>query len=66
MSEITLAFIKSDDTFIPSHVNEIKKGDIYYLVVGGIPTKNHFTANEDAHSDNQGNWSLLGTPIQGK
>jgi hypothetical protein len=65
MSEITLAFIKNGDTFKPSHLSEIKKGDIYYLVADGKPTTNKFTANEDACSDIHGNWDISGTPILG-
>lgn len=43
---LTLAFIKIDEKFYPSHVSEIKEDDVYYLVADGtkgdvmIATKN--------------------------
>lgn len=63
MSEITFAFIIKGEQFIPSHVNEVRQGDIYYLVVGGKPST-YFSANQDAHKDPHDNWDISGTPIE--
>lgn len=63
MSQIKIAFIKKNESFIPSHVSEIKGGDVYYLVTDGKPSKN-FTATRDAFLDAQENWEVSGTPAE--
>jgi len=55
----TIAFIKKDDQFIPSHVSEIKTNDIYYLLTDKTPTK-HMKATQDASLDANNKWVVTG------
>lgn len=60
--KITIAFIKKGDSFLPSHVSEIKKGDTFYLVSEGSPT-NHYLAASDAKKNNIGDCEINANPI---
>lgn len=59
---IQLAFILNGNKYIPSHLSEIKKNHIYYLVVGGTSSKVLYRATEDSKLD-RGIWVAVGIPI---
>lgn len=54
---ITIAFIKRNGTFVPSHMSDIKSGDHFYLVSDGKPST-HQMASSDAHLDKDNQWSV--------
>ncbi|RYY74559.1 MAG: hypothetical protein EOO52_13425 [Gammaproteobacteria bacterium] len=60
---ITVAFIKVDGTFVPKHVSEIKKKNIYYLVIDGKTPAATFKALGDAFQNENGQWTVNGKEI---
>lgn len=57
---ISLAFIKNGTSFKPSHISEVKAGDVYYLVTDGTPDKQHHKATANAAQDSLGSWFVTG------
>lgn len=46
----TIAFIENEQGFVPAHVNQIKKDDVYYLIIDGERGQIHY-AISDAIAD---------------
>jgi hypothetical protein len=46
----TIAFIENEQGFAPSHIKNIKKKDVYYLVIDGVRGQIHH-ARSDAIVD---------------
>ena len=59
---LTIAFIKRGDSFIPSHISDIKKDDTYYLVVNGFADKVVRVATDDSYMSGD-RWEVSGSAV---
>ena len=46
----TIAFIENEQGFAPAHVKDVKKEDVYYLIIDGVRGQVH-QATSDAMRD---------------
>lgn len=64
IENIKIAFIKKENHFLPTHISEIKAGDIYYLVENGTASSTHYRATQDAKLNAQNEWQITGDPLE--
>lgn len=57
----TIAFIENEYGFVPAHVKDVKKEDVYYLIIDGVRGQVH-QATSDAIADlgKQEGWRVEG------
>lgn len=57
----TFAFVEQEGGFVPTHLNTIKKDDVYYLVIDGERGQIHYALSDAIADDSaEEGWRIEG------